>query len=86
MSTCDDPCTKHKGHRRYVGGPRDGAVDGLIYAHPTDYPMTMGSALISGTRHWYEIDYEASDGVETVYRFIGYGKEFPQRTVTDAEL
>lgn len=32
------------------------------------------------------IDYEASDGVETVYRSIGYGKEFPHRTVTDAEL
>lgn len=89
MGACEPDCTKHKGHRRYVGGPRDGAVDSLIYADPSDYPQTMGSILMDsadgkGTRHWYEIDYEASVGTEVVYRFVGWGKEFPQRSVQGA--
>lgn len=74
------PC---RGHKRYVGGPSDGHVSHLVYADPSDYPMYSGSALINGTRSWYEIDYEASDGVEVVYRFLGMGRELPQRTVTD---
>jgi hypothetical protein len=68
------PC---KGHRRYVGGPSDGLVSHLLFAHPSDYPMYEGSMLIGGTRNWYEIDYEASVGVEAVYRFIGMGRYRP---------
>lgn len=77
-------CSKHKGHRRYVGGIMDGQVAHLICAHPTDYPQTLGTVLRHGTRSWYEIDYEASDGTEAVYRFIGHGREFPQQEVADA--
>jgi len=73
-------CSKHKGHKRYVGGPRDGEVDHLVFATPSDYPQTVGSHMIGRpTRSWYELDYDASTGVEAVYRFIGWGKEFPQR-------
>jgi hypothetical protein len=70
-------CTKHKGHRRWVGGCMDGHVDHLIYAHPSDYPQTFGTMFRNGTRSWYEIDYEVSAGTEVVYRFIGHGREFP---------
>jgi hypothetical protein len=77
---CSPNCS-HRGHRRYVGGPRDGHVDRLIHAAPSDYPQTMGSALIGGSRTWYVLDYDASEGVEAVYRFIGWGREFPQRPI-----
>lgn len=70
-------CTKHRGHRRYVGGSMDGHVAHLIHAHPSDYPQTFGTMLRQGTRSWYEIDYDASDGTEVIYRFIGLGREFP---------
>lgn len=72
-------CAKHRGHRRYVGGPMDGHVDHLVHAAPSDYPQTMGTLLRDGARSWYEIDYDASEGHEVVYRFIGYGREFPRR-------
>lgn len=72
----------HKGHRYYVGGgSMDGQVAHLTHVHPTDYPQTIGTLLRHGTRSWYEIDYEASEGTEVVYRFIGVGKEFPQTEV-----
>jgi hypothetical protein len=85
MSAVDDNCAagKHKGHRRYVGGIMDGQVAHLVYAHPTDYPQTMGTVLRHGQRSWYEIDYEASEGTEVVYRFVGHGREFPVRAVTE---
>lgn len=72
-------CTneRHKGHRRYVGGCMDGTVQHLVYATPSDYPQTCGTVLRDGQRSWYEIDYDASDGTEVVYRFIGLGREFP---------
>lgn len=70
-------CTTHKGHRRWVGGIKDGHVDHLIHADPSDYPQTWGSMVHNGTRSWYEIDYEASEGTEVVYRFIGHGRKFP---------
>jgi hypothetical protein len=77
-------CTKHKGHRRYTGGGvLNGQVDHLVFACPSDYPQTFGTLLRNGTRSWYELDYDASEGSEAVYRFIGYGKEFPQRVVTE---
>lgn len=72
-------CTKHKGHRYYRGGKMDGQVTHLIDAFPGDYPQTFGTVLRQGQRSWYEIDYEASEGAEVVYRFIGLGREFPQR-------
>lgn len=84
MSDCTrhmSDCTRHKGHRRYIGGVMDGQVDHLIFAHPTDYPMTMGTMLRDGQRSWYEIDYERSDGTEVVYRFIGHGRDFPRQGV-----
>lgn len=32
--------------------------------------------LSNGTRSWYEIDHEASEGKEVVYRFVGFGCTF----------
>jgi hypothetical protein len=60
----------------------DGKVSHLIYAHPSNYPQTIGTLLRDGQRSWYEIDYEVSDGTEVVYRFIGNAKEFPLRQVS----
>jgi len=77
---CGDP--RHKGHRHYIGGSMDGQVAHLVYAHPSDYPMMFGTVLRGGQRSWYEIDYDASDGTEAVYRFIGHGKTFPQRATS----
>jgi hypothetical protein len=74
------PC---RGHKRYVGGPQDGSVSHMIHNTPSDFPMYVGSVLVNGTRSWYEIDYEASEGSEVVYQFIGMGREMPQRTVGD---
>jgi hypothetical protein len=71
-------CSKHKGHKYFVGGTMDGEVAHLVFAHPSDYPMTMGTTLRDGQRSWYEIDYEASEGTEVVYRFIGHGRNFPR--------
>ena len=76
---------EHKGHRHWVGGSMDGHVDHLIYAHPSDYPQTFGTLLRNGTRSWYEIDYEASEGTEVVYRFIGMGRDFPGPTERPAK-
>ncbi len=66
-------CSKHQGHRRYVGGIRDGAVAHLIYATPSDYPLFQGTLLRDGVRSWYELDEAASDGKEVTYRCIGVG-------------
>jgi hypothetical protein len=81
-------CTRHKGHRRFVGGIRDGHVDHLIHATPSDFPqtigtMSLGTQLLGSQRSWYELDYDASDGAEAVYRFIGHGNRFPARTVSE---
>lgn len=76
-STMD--CSKHKGHKRYVGGIMDGEIAHLRSATSTDYPRTFGTLLRHGVRSWYEIDEEASEGTEVVYRCIGVSKEFPQR-------
>lgn len=70
----------HRGHRRYVGGTSDGAIDHLVYAHPSDYPQTCGTVLRDGQRSWYELDYEASDRTEAVYRFVGLGRTFDEAT------
>ena len=70
-----------KGHKRYVGGVMDGDVAHLVYADPSDNPMTFGTTLGDGQRSWYEIDYEASKGTEVVYRCIGNSREFPGRGV-----
>jgi hypothetical protein len=74
-------CTEHKGHRIYIGGIIDGQVAHLVSAHPSDYPQTIGTLLRHGQRSWYEIDHDASEGSEVVYRFIGLGREFPQRPI-----
>jgi len=55
----------------------DGQIQHLVYANPSDYPQTKGTVLRDGQRSWYEIDYDASEGTEVVYRFIGLGREFP---------
>jgi hypothetical protein len=81
---CSRYATEHKGHRYYFGGPRDGKVDHLVSATPSDFPMTLGSHMLLGRRrNWYEIDYDRSDGTEVAYRFIGDGKDFPQRAVAE---
>jgi hypothetical protein len=82
MNTCDNP--RHKGHRYYVGGIMDGNVAHLIYADPSDYPQTIGTLLRNGQRSWYEINYEASEGTEAIYRFIGLGKTFPIRKLAES--
>lgn len=68
--------TCHSGHRRYVGGSMDGHVAHLVYTTPSDYPQTVGTLLRDGQRSWYELDYDASDGTEAVYRFVGLGRTF----------
>jgi hypothetical protein len=75
----DHGCTNptHKGHRLFVGGPRDGEITHLTVNTPKDFPQTIGSVLRRGTRSWYEIDYDASEGSVVVYRFLGMGREFP---------
>lgn len=70
-------CSRHKGHKRYVGGIMDGRIEHLTMATPSDYPQTCGTMLRDGTRSWYEIDYDASEGTEVVYRFVGHGRDFP---------
>lgn len=70
-------CSQHRGHKRYIGGCMDGDVEHLVYADPSDYPQTLGTILRDGQRSWYEIDYEASEGTEAVYRFVGIGREYP---------
>jgi hypothetical protein len=74
----DDRC--HPGHRRYVGGSMDGNVAHLVYTTPSDYPQTIGTLLRDGQRSWYELDYEASEGTEAVYRFVGLGRTFEDAT------
>jgi hypothetical protein len=64
-----------------MGGIMDGQIAHLTKAHPSDYPQTLGTLLRDGTRSWYELDYERSDGTEAVYRFIGMGREFPRSEV-----
>jgi hypothetical protein len=78
-------CSKHAGHKRYVGGCMDGEISHLVHATPSDYPRMFGTLLRNGTRSWYEIDPDASDGTEVVYRFIGHGKDFPQRPIGPEE-
>jgi hypothetical protein len=60
----------------------DGQVAHLIGTHPSDYPQFFGTMLRNGQRSWYEIDYEASEGTDVVYRCIGHGREFPARPIT----
>lgn len=79
---CQNP--DHKGHKHYVGGIMDGQIQPLSIADPSDYPQTCGTLLRNGTRSWYEIDYEASEGTEVVYRCIGHGKTFPEQPVAPA--
>ncbi|MFD4830126.1 hypothetical protein ACFWPV_09765 [Streptomyces uncialis] len=70
-------CATHKGHRRWVGGSRDGHVDHLVHATPSDFPDLYGTMLRAGTRCWYEVDHAASAGTEVVYRFVGSGRVRP---------
>jgi hypothetical protein len=73
----------HRGHRFYVGGGSlDGVVTHLVHAHPSDYPLTIGTLLRAGTRSWYELDYEASQETQAVYRFVGTGRHFPQASLS----
>lgn len=83
---CEIGCTEHKGHKRYTGGgSMDGQVTATIFAHPSDFPQTFGTVLRAGTRSWYEIDYEASEGTDVTYGFIGTGRDFPQREIQGEE-
>ncbi len=68
-------CSQHKGHKRYIGGIMDGQVSHLVHADPSDYPQTLGTLKRDGQRSWYELDYEASEGTEAVYRFLGCAAE-----------
>lgn len=78
-------CSQHKGHKRYIGGVMDGEVAHLTMADPSDYPQTFGTLLRNGVRSWYEIDYEASEGTEVVYRCIGIRKDFPGRALREEQ-
>jgi hypothetical protein len=80
IDRCTDP--EHKGHSYHIGGGiMDGKASHHLYATPSDFPMHKSTALTRGGRSWYEIDYEMSDGTDVVYRFVGNGREFPQRTL-----
>ena len=79
MTTAPLDC--HKGHHHYVGGTLDGDVAHLVYAHPSDYPQTMGTLLRGGQRSWYELDYDRSVGTEAYYRFVGLGRTFEDATM-----
>ena len=73
----------HKGHRRFIGGIMDGQVDHLVHAAPSDYPQTIGTMCLGnafgrGQRSWYELDYDASQGTEAVYRCVGVGLTWEQ--------
>lgn len=59
-------CTEHKGHRRYVGGSRDGDVEHLVSTTPTDFPFTW---WYPRTKELYERDLDG--GTEAIYRFVG---------------
>lgn len=75
---CPNGRTGCKGHKHYTGGGSlDGRVSCLTFAEPSDYPSTLGTVRRGGARSWYEIDYELSEGTEAVYRFVGYGRDFP---------
>lgn len=69
-------CSQHKGHKRYVGGIMDGEVSHMLGAHPSDYPERFGTLLRNGVRSLYEIDHEASQGTEVVYRCVGIAKNW----------
>lgn len=71
-------CAQHKGHKRFVGGILDGEVAHLVHADPSDYPQTFGTLLRYGQRSWYELDYDASEGTEAVYRMVGIGRTFEE--------
>lgn len=73
-------CDKHKGHRIWRGGIMDGQVTHLVDAYSGDYPQTFGTILRHGQRSWYEIDYDASEGNEVVYRCVGVGRTFEEAT------
>lgn len=53
-----------KGHRRFIGGRRDGHVDRLVYAHPSDYPLFI--QYPDGS--FYERE-SLDGGTEAVYRY-----------------
>lgn len=64
-----------RGHKRYRGGIMDGNVQCLTMAHPSDYPVRIGTLLRQGQRSWYERETDPSDGTDVSYRFIGLGSE-----------
>lgn len=61
----------HAGHRIYIGGIRDGDVDHLVYAMPSDYPQTLGTFLRNGVRSHYERDLDG--GAHCIYRCVAVG-------------
>lgn len=77
-------CSKHKGHRHYIGGRMDGDVAHLTDAGPSNYPQVLSTTLNQGQRSWYEIDSEASAGTEAVYRHIGDSRERPRQRGEEA--
>lgn len=56
---------EHKGHRRFVGGRRDGHVDHLVYAHSSDYPLFI--QYPDGA--YYERE-SLDGGTEAIYRYV----------------
>lgn len=60
-------CPEHKGHRRYVGGPLDGEVDHLVYAHASDFPMFCTYPMRDNAMYERDLD----GGTEAVYRYVG---------------
>lgn len=62
-----DRASGHKGERRFVGGPMDGQVDRLVFATPSDYPLTIETGKRDGVRHFYEADLD--DVGQSVVRY-----------------
>ncbi len=66
-----------KGHKRYMGGIKDGHIECVTHITPTEFPKRIGTMLSHGQRSWYDIDEDASDGTEIVYQFAGFGMNGP---------
>lgn len=72
---CPNGRTGCRGHKHWHGGIKDGHVDCLKSAHPSDFPETFGTMLRHGQRSWYVRDHTAQGATDTEahYRVTGVG-------------
>jgi len=77
---CPNGRTGCAGHKHFRGGSMDGHVACLVYAQPSDYPSSFGTAKRDGQRSWYVRDLSVTGGSDTEahYRFVGHGDRAPE--------